>query len=86
MINYSSAGSGPADSPLAALQKRARRQGYHVLRAKHFAAHRNTVADFAEHVLVFDALGTNLAGPMDVESADVWIYAHLRKRTAGGAS
>lgn len=64
----------PAEKPLEALQRKGRRYGVHVHRAKAFDEYRDRFEAIAGHVLVFDGRGEKLAGPLSVEDADRWLY------------
>ena len=74
------------DNPLDALQQKARRLGFHALRARNFAAFRNTTADLLGEVLIYDGSGNQQAGPFDLEAADKWLASAALKRWQGGAS
>ena len=76
----------PPENPLQALQQKARRQGFHVLRARNFAAYRNTTSDLLGQVLVSDRAGNQLAGPFDLAAADTWLATTSFVRIIGGAS
>jgi hypothetical protein len=74
------------ENPLGALQQKARRQGFHLLRARNFAAFRGTTADLLGQVLIYDASGNQLAGPFDLEAADKWLASAALDRWIGRAS
>lgn len=80
----------PAENPLSALQRKARRQDLHVLKASNFDAYRNAGADLRSCVLIFSLSGQQLAGPLALEDADNWLamakLAKLQGQPVGGAS
>lgn len=76
----------PAQSPLEALQHKARRQGFPVLRARNFAAYRNTEADSLGHVIIYDSAGRLQAGPFGLAAADAWLAMTSLARAIGDVS
>jgi hypothetical protein len=65
------------------VQQRARRMGLHALRAANFAAHKDTPAATNGHVVICDASGNQLAGPFDLDTADVWLTGAAFARLQG---
>ena len=86
MPTFISNPNNPPNNPKNAVQQKARRNGFHILGLGHFAAHRNTTGNALGHVLIFDLMGEQLAGPMSVADADAWLAAATSPNTVGGAS
>jgi hypothetical protein len=78
--------SGAAEKPLEALQKRARRAGFYVIRARNFDEYRDIAAGLCGDVILFDLAGNRLTGPLDIEAADAWLSDACRARVARAGS